>query len=322
MFCITLINIIGVRQSIRFGNVFTVSKLVPLVVFVAVGLFFISPARFTFAESPGLGSFSGAVFILVYLFSGFEAVLVNSGEIRQPSQVIPFALIVALSASVLLFLLIQIVCLGTLPDLATSERPLADASHVFLGRLGPAILSAGALVSIIGTLNVIMLACTRLPFAMAMQGQLPSILARVHQRFRTPHASIIVSAAVVLLLSLTGTFIYALKFTVITRIIVYASTCLALPILRRRARSAAPDQTGGVSFEAPASFEARPSFKAPGGTLISVVCVILCLWLLASSGWREARDVAIAMVIGLLIYAATRLGGRRTTRESMRTPDS
>jgi basic amino acid/polyamine antiporter, APA family len=299
---LTVINIRGVKESTRIGDIFTVSKLIPLLVFVAVGLFFISPARFTLAARPSLGSFSAALFILVYAFSGFEAVLVNSGEIRQPQQVIPIALIVALSASVVLFLLIQVVCIGTLPELANSQRPLADASYSFLGAFGPRMISAGALIGIFGTLNVIMLACTRLPFAMAAQGQLPNPLARVHRRFRTPYVSILVSAAAALLLGLSGSFIYALKFTVITRVIVYASTCAALPVLRRRARMAVPVQT-----EANVS----GSFEVPAGVLISTVCVILCLWLLANSGWREARDVAIAVAIGLAIYVATRLGQRR-----------
>lgn len=297
---LTVINVIGVKQSARVGDIFTVSKLIPLMLFVAVGLFFISPARFTLAERPGLGSFSAAVFILIYVFSGFEAVLVNSGEIRQPQRVIPFALIVALSASVVLFLLIQVVCIGTLPNLAGSERPLAEASHSFLGTAGPLIISAGALVGIFGTLNVIMLACTRLPFAMAVQGQLPVQLARVHRRFRTPHVSILVSATAVLLLALSGTFIYAVKVTVITRVIVYASTCVALPMLRRRMATSV--RTVG---------ETSHSFVLPGGMLISMVCVVLCLCLLANSGWREARDVVVAIVIGLAIYAATQLGRRR-----------
>src|SRR5438874_5020365 len=153
---LTVINLIGVKESARASDIFTVSKLIPLVLFVAVGLFFISPARFTLAARPSLGSFSAAVFILIYVFSGFEAVLVNSGEIRQPQRVIPFALIVALSASVVLFLLIQVVCIGTLPELAGSERPMADASYTFLGALGPTMISVGALVGIFGTLNVIM----------------------------------------------------------------------------------------------------------------------------------------------------------------------
>ena len=294
---LTVINLIGVKESARASDVFTVSKVIPLVLFVAVGLFFISRARFTLAARPSLGSFSAAVFMLVYVFSGFEAVLVNSGEIREPQRVIPFALIVALSGSVLLFLLIQVVCIGVLPELADSERPLADASRSFLGALGPAIISAGALISIFGTLNVIMLAYTRLPFAMAAQGQLPQPLARVHPRFRTPHVAILVSAAAALLLSLSGTFIYALKVTVITRVIVYASTCVALPVLRRRRKMAARVGTRG---------EVSASFEAPAGTVISIVCVILCLWLLANSGWREARDVAIAVAIGLAIYAVNR----------------
>jgi basic amino acid/polyamine antiporter, APA family len=298
---LTVINLRGVKESARTSDIFTVSKLIPLLVFVAAGLFFIAPARFALSARPSVGSFSAALFILVYAFSGFEAVLVNSGEIRQPHRVIPFALVVALGASVVLFLLIQVVCIGTLPELASSTRPLADASYGFLGSLGPRMISAGALIGIFGTLNVIMLACTRLPFAMAAQGQLPQPLARVHQRFRTPHVSILVSAIAALLLALSGSFIYALKFTVITRVIVYASTCAALPVLRRRARMAVPDRT-----EANRS----SSFEVPGGILISVVCVILCLWLLANSGWREARDVAIAVAIGLVIYAGTRLGQR------------
>jgi amino acid transporter len=302
---LTVINLIGVKESTRVGNIFTVSKLIPLLVFVTMGLFFLSPAHFTLGARPSLGSFSAAVFILVYAFSGFEAVLVNSGEIRQPQRVIPFALIVALSASVVLFLLIQVICIGTLPELANSQRPLADASYIFLGALGPRMISAGALIGIFGTLNVIMLACTRLPFAMAVQGQLPNSLALVHRRFRTPHVSILFCAAAVLLLSLSGTFLYALKVTVITRVIVYASTCAALPVLRRRARMAAPVRTE----------ESGPgSFEVPAGMLISTVCVILCLWLLANSGWREARDVAIAVAIGLAIYSATRVGQRDARR--------
>jgi len=230
---------------------------------------------------------------LIYAFSGFEAVLVNSGEIREPQRVIPFSLVVALSVSVVLFLLIQFVCIGTLPQLLSSERPLADASHTFMGALGPRMISAGALIGIFGTLNVIMLACTRLPFAMASQGQLPVFLSRVHPRFSTPYVSIMVCAVTVLLLSLSGTFIY--------------STCVALPILRRRRRTTAgPVRTGnGVSA----------SFEVPAGNFISVVCVISCVWLLSHSGWREARDVVIATAIGLIIYLVTRFGQRRAAEQ-------
>jgi APA family basic amino acid/polyamine antiporter len=289
---LTIINLIGVRESARAGDVFTVSKLIPLLLFVAVGLFFISGANFNLMARPGLGAFSGAVFVLVYVFSGFEAVLVNSGEVRHSQRVIPFALLFGLGAAVLLFLLIQVVCIGTLPQLASSERPVADASQKFLGTVGPVIISVGALIGILGTLNTVMLALTRLPFAMAVQGQLPRLLMRVSRKYQTPHVSILISAATVLLLSIAGTFIYAVRITVITRVIVYLSTCLALPILRR-----------GQSMST--------GFHLPGGFLISGVCVVLCLWLLAYSAFSEVRDVAIALGIGLAVYAATRINQRR-----------
>ncbi|MGZ8843947.1 MAG: APC family permease [Pyrinomonadaceae bacterium] len=293
---LTIINIAGVKDSARASDILTVSKLIPLLLFVAVGLFFISPASFALPARPNLEAFSGAVFVLIYVFSGFEAVLVNSGEIREPQRAIPFALLFALALAVALFLLIQVVCIGTLPQLSSSQRPLADASRNFLGVLGPSIISATALVAILGTLNAVMLALTRLPFSMAVESQLPRCLARVHRRFHTPHVSILISAAAVLLLALTGTFMYAVRVTVVTRVIVYVSTCVALLVLRRRDK-----MIGSARNQGPPT-----AFELPAGGLISIVCVILCLWLLTNSNWREVRDVAIAVSVGLVLFAATR----------------
>lgn len=293
---ITAINLVGVKESARASDVFTVSKLIPLFLFVGVGLFFISGRSFTLEAGTDFGSFSAAVFILVYAFSGFEAVLINTGEFHEPQRMIPFALLTALSFSVVLFLLIQIVCIGSLPTLATSERPLAEASAAFLGSWGPTLISVGALVSVFGTLNVIMLACSRMPFAMALHGQLPASLARVHPRFRTPQVAIVVSALAILLFALPGSFIYAVKFTVITRVIVYVSTCVALLVLRRRPRNAE---------------DASSTFRVPGGTAVAVLCILLCLWLLANSGWAEIRDVSIATVVGGIVYAVTLFSKKR-----------
>ena len=298
---LTIINLLGVKESTRASNVFTVSKLIPLLVLVAAGSFFINGKSFTFDAAPDFGSFSAAVFVLIFAFSGFEAVLINTGEVREPQRVIPFALITAIAACVVLFLLIQAVCISTLPQLATSERPLADAGAVLLGAWGPTMIATGALISVFGTMNVIMLASSRMPFALAMHGQLPTALARVHPRYRTPHVSIIVSAIAVLLFALPGTFISALKFSAIARVIVYASTCAALPILRHRAKTSLP----------PTPEDAPRPFIITGGIFIAILCVLLCLWLLANSGWIEIRDVSIATAIGIIIYAVTRLGQRK-----------
>jgi APA family basic amino acid/polyamine antiporter len=289
---ITIVNVIGVRDAAIVSDVATIGKLIPILLFVAVGLFFVSPQNFSFASKPDFSAFSASVLMLVYAFTGFEMAVIPAGEILNPRRNLPLAMLLAMGAVVLLYVAIQVVCIGTLPDLANSEKPLADASHRFLGAAGAHIISVGALVSIIGNLSVVLLAGSRLPFAMAERRELPQILASTHPRFHTPHIAILLTAIIMLVLTISGTFAYAVTLSAIARLLSYAATCAALPVLRRR----------GVA--APALF------SLPAGTAVSIIILALSLWLLASSNWREARDAAIAIALGLLIYFAGKVALR------------
>jgi len=281
---LTVINLVGVRQAAVASNFFTIGKLFPLLLFVTLGLLVIKPANYSLSVAPALGSFSQAVLLMVYAFSGFEMAAIPAGEIRNPRTNLPMAILLAIVVVAVVYLLIQIVCIGTLPGLARSERPLADAASQFMGSAGAAVIAAGAIVSITGNLNVVLLSGSRMPFAMAERSELPSLLAKTHQRFHTPHVSILVSAAAALTLTLSGTFIYALTISTLTRLASYAVTCVALPVLRRRT-------------DVPAA-----AFKAPAGVVISILVVVLSIWLLANSTLREARDATIAAIAGLAIY--------------------
>jgi len=284
---LTIINLIGVRETAIVSNIFTVGKLIPLLLFVLVGIFFINFQNYSFEVSPDYSSFSTAVMLLVYAFTGFEASTITAGEVKDPRKNFPFALFIALGVVVILYVLIQFVCIGTLPDLANSERPLTDASFRFLGRAGASIISIGALISMSGTLNSAMLASTRLPFALAEQGQLPKILSATHSRFHTPYISILLSSAAILTISLSYTFMSALTITTITRLIIYTVTCGGLLALRRNSK----DSKGKEAI-----------FKIPAGTFVSITALLLCVWLLSSSAWGEVRDVSIAIVAGLFFY--------------------
>ena len=149
----TAINVIGVRQSALLTNVFTVGKIVPLLLLVAVGVFFIQPANFDFADSPTYTNFSQAVLLLIYAYVGFEAAVIPAGESKNPTRDLPFALFVALGFCTVLFILVQMVAIGTLPGLAESKTPLADAAATFMGPLGAGFIAIGALISILGNLN-------------------------------------------------------------------------------------------------------------------------------------------------------------------------
>nr|MBA3600377.1 APC family permease [Acidobacteriota bacterium] len=231
---LTAVNFLGVRQSAILTNIFTVGKIVPLIVFVAVGLFFIQPENFSFSPTPETGSFSSAVLLLIYAYVGFEAAAIPAGETRDPQRSIPFALLTALAIVAVLYILIQIVCIGTLPELADSQRPLADAAGKFMGGFGAAFITVGALVSIFGNLNGGFLTASRMPFAMAEQGELPAVLGRTHEKYKTPFVSLFLTALVMLVLTVQSSFLTALTISTITRLIVYATTCAALPVFRWR----------------------------------------------------------------------------------------
>jgi amino acid transporter len=137
---LTLANILGVRSAAAVTNLLTVGKLIPLLLFVAVGLFFVSPQNFSFADRPTNASFSTAMLLMVFAYSGFEAAVVPAGEARDPARHFPFALLTGIAVVVAIYVLIQVVCIGTLPDLARSERPLSDASLSFLGGAGASVI--------------------------------------------------------------------------------------------------------------------------------------------------------------------------------------
>jgi basic amino acid/polyamine antiporter, APA family len=285
---LAVVNIRGVRNAALVSNVFTVGKLIPIIFFIAVGFFFIDSQNYSFAARPGYGDFSTSVLMLIYAFTGFEMAVIPAGEVRDPQRNLPLALLSAIAIVALLYISIQAVCIGTLPELAASQRPLADASNHFLGRAGGAIISAGVIVSIFGNLNVLILAGSRLPFAMAEGRELPRVISKTHKRFRTPYVAILITVAVMLALTLWSTFTKQLTLSVIARLLSYGVTCAALLALRRKG-------------------ETRPAmFRAPAGMAVSIVALALVAWLLSNSTWLDARDSMIAAAIGLLIYLAYR----------------
>jgi amino acid transporter len=286
------VNFIGVRQSVIFTNIFTVGKIVPLLVFAAVGLFFIQPANFTFGELPGYTDFAGAILILLYAFVGFEAAVIPAGETRNPEKNMPFALLTALGIVAFLYLVIQVVAMGTLPGLAASERPLADAAAGFLGAFGAAFITIGALVSISGNLNTGFLTASRMPFAMAEQKELPQVLAVTHRTLKTPYVSLLVTAVFMLVFAVQSSFISALTISTITRLLLYAATCASLPVFR--ARENAP----------PAGF------KAPFGIAATVLSLALTVWLLTNVDYqKEGLMILILSGVGLAVYFAYRIFG-------------
>ena len=295
---LALINVVGVRQSAIVSNAFAIGKLVPILIFIAAGMFFLNPHSFSLGNTPTSADFSKSVLLLVYAFTGFETATVPAGEMRDPQRNLPRALLIAIAIVAVVYILIQVVCVGTLPGLAQSTRPLADSAALFLGTAGASIISVGAIISISGNLNIVLLGGSRIPFAMSEQNHLPAFMGTLHKRFATPYISIVLTSVVMLVLTLKSSFLAALTVSTLARLVTYGATCAALPVFRRR-------------HNAPPAV-----FRIPGGSFIAILSLILIAWLLWNSTKEENTAAGIAALVGLLIFLGYRLYLRFYSRSS------
>jgi amino acid transporter len=281
------VNHIGVKNSTRVNNFLTIAKLLPLLLFIIVGVFFVTEENYKAVEFPAFGSFSSTVLLLVFAFGGFESVLVNSGEVKDPEKNLPFSLLLAALIIASIYMLVQIVSIGVLPTLASTEKPLADASQAMIGKTGAFIITLGAMFSITGTLNAIMLVGSRLPFAFSEENQFPKFFSFIHPKYKTPTWSLLLFMAITIIVSLNYSFISAATISAITRVMIYAIVCVTLIILRKKKQ------------------EQTQFFKVKYGNVFAVLGVLIAVWLLSSAKQKELIAVAIALGIGLVIYFIT-----------------
>ena len=282
------INVVGVRHGARTAVVLVVAKLLPLVLFVGAGLFFVEWSRVAPGEMPGLRAIGETGLLMLFAYAGFENTGAAAGEYKNPQRDVPFALVTMIVAVTLLYTGVQLVALGTLPDAAASESPVAEAAGIFLGPAGAMIMSVAALLSIGGNLGNTVLVGPRYLYALAKDGYGPAVLAHVHPRFRTPDAAIIVLVLLALALALTGSFVQLAMLSVVARLVTYVGTAAAVPVLRKRLAGR------------------EGALELPGGVAIPALAVALSLAFLASADWRNLAAGAAALAVGAVIYMLRR----------------
>jgi amino acid transporter len=284
---IAAINVRGIRQSSIVVNLLTLGKLVPLVLFVAIGLFWIDPGRLVPDRPLTYSDTAQAVLLLIFAFGGYEVVPVPGGESRDPRHAIPFALIMTIVVVSIVMTLAQVVALGTLPGLAGSRTPLADSAAAFMGASGAVLMTLGVVFSTTGNNMGQALSGPRNLFALAEQGDLPRFFGRVHPRYRTPANAIVFSAAVVLALAISGTFATLALASAVSRLVVYAFTCAATWRLRQ------PEFAEVVG---------PPTFTAPFGAALPLTALLIVGFLLVSARKEQLIVGGIALGVGAVLY--------------------
>jgi amino acid transporter len=281
---LTWINVVGVKPGARAAAAFAVAKTLPLVLFVAAGLFAIDGSRLAGAEWPETGVLGEATLLLLFAYAGFENTPAAAGEYRNPKRDVPFALLSMILLVALLYTGVQVVALGTLPGLADSTAPLAEAAAIFLGGWAGTLMAVAGVVSIAGNVGNTTLVGPRYLFALARDGYGPRALAGVHPTYHTPVAAILTQSILAGALALSGSFVQLAMLSIIARLATYIGTAAAVPILRRRLP------------------RLRDGFVIPGGPLVPIGALVLCLVFLASATLRNALAGALALVVGVVLY--------------------
>jgi amino acid transporter len=284
---LTAINVIGVKSGVRTAVFLAVTKTLPLLIFIVVGLFFVSWSLATsVTPKPGAGTFGDAVLLLLFAYAGFENTAAPAGEFKNPRRDVPFALIVQIVIVTLIYTGVQWVALGTLPGVADSKTPLADAAARFLPGVGGLLMTVGGVISILGTNSNTVLSGPRYLYALAQDGFGPAFLARLHPRYRTPAAAIVLQTAIALPLAFTGSFEALATLSAVARLATYFGTALSVPVLRRKL------PPGAV--------------RLPGGPIIPIAAALLCVAFAASANLRNLVAGAIALAVGGVIFMLRR----------------
>lgn len=282
---IMTINVLGIRQSAWVVNALTIGKLTPLVIFIVLGLPHVAFTALVPELAPTWTQISTAALLLIFAYGGYEVVGVPAGETKDPKRAVPFAMVMTIVIVAIVMTLAQVVAMGTLSDIGASQRPLADASLLFIGVWGALLMTTGGAVSMSGNNMGQALSGSRNLYALAEQGDLPSIFGRVHSRFHTPAVAIVVTSLVALGLALFGNFVTLAASSAVSRLLVYAGTCASVLVLRRQGPAA---------------------FTIPGGPVIPVVALLVSLAILGGATTLQLQVGGIGLVVGAVLFAVAR----------------
>jgi APA family basic amino acid/polyamine antiporter len=301
---LTAINVAGVKTAATLNLVLTILKLLPLFAVGAAGLLLGEVASIPAADSQGepfMFFFAGLILITIGAFVGIEAGTVPADDIIEPEKTIPRALFFGSLTIAAIYILgtAGVMAVVSTEDLASSASPFSAAASVIFGSWGAKIIALGAIISILGVLNVTILLTGQMPLAAAQDGLFPAHFASVNSH-GAPVFGLIVStvlASLVIGMNYTGGVVAAYEalflMTTIAAIVVYAACAAADLVLQFRARKAG-------------------SKMRWQSMLTAMVAFAISIFAIVGSGLEVAVYTALLLVAGLPVFFWSRSTARRT----------
>ncbi len=245
---VVLSNVVGVKKAGRLNDLLTVAKLSPLVLIILGGVVFlgVQPGKISANLTPffagDVHAFGQALVLIFWAYAGFELSTLPADEVRTPERTIPRSIVLGLIIVITFYLLTNFVVLASIgrPILTMSGSPLIDtaaaifASPAFVAAVVAVVVGVGALLSITGADESGTIGTSRLAYAMSLDGLLPKVFSRTHNRFGTPYAGIVILCAAAYVASLLGGLAALINSSVFLLAVAYFATCLAALFLGRQ----------------------------------------------------------------------------------------
>jgi APA family basic amino acid/polyamine antiporter len=317
---ITAILVKGIRESASFNAGIVILK-VSIVLFVIVlGAHYVNPANWkpfapfgyagfaffghtligqTGPSGEPLGMLAGAA-IVFFAYIGFDAISTHAEEAHNPSRDVPIGIMTSLILCTVLYISMAAVLTGMVPyHKINIDAPVSDAFRQAGLPWAQFLVSVGAIAGITSVLLVMMQSQARIFLAMARDGLLPrKFFAAVHERFRTPWKSTILTGSCVATVAALLPLRILAELVNIGTLLAFVIVCAAVLIMRR------------THPEVP-----RP-FRAPFGPVVPVLGILCCLMLMFSLPKENWLRLGVWLVIGLIIYFSY---GRKHSRAWQRS---
>ena len=288
---VTWVNLVGVRTTARLITAATAIKMIPLLLFVALGVFTLGHAPPAGPPPPHitLPGFGRALILTLFAFEGMETALMASGEVRDANRTLPRALFLAMLFVLALYLGVQLSAQHLLGGLlAHATAPLADAAGRISAPAGTLMLGATGLSMFVWLVSDV-LGTSRMVFAFGRDRMLPPWFGVLNPTSHVPTRAIVVYAAVAAMLAMTGSFLELILLSSLATVAIYMLACAAAVMLQRRHVALAGPPLG---------FRALP--LAAGIGMAGMV------WLVVSASWAEEAGLVIVVLGSLLIFALGR----------------
>jgi amino acid transporter len=281
------VNVIGVKEGMRVVMIITIAKLIPLVLLILFSWGQVSIDNLSIDFAPTVTDLGQVSLILFFAFQGSESGLSISGEVKNPKNTIPKAILISITGVLILYILIQTVSQGVLGESLANfkENPLSVVAEQVFGPIGFTIITIGAAISMFGNLSSEVLSIPRVLFRASKDKVLPfNVLSKVHENFSTPYISIIAYASMGFLFASIGGFEQLAIISSAAILMVYLGVSLSVI----KMRTLKDTELSG--------------FKIPGGYTVPVFSSLIIVWMLSNLSLNEIFSFGL-FIIGLtLIY--------------------